>query len=142
MKATIGLMLLIGGTSIALAQTAEDHSVHHPDQKANIPAAEQPADKSSLMQAKQNMEHMQALMAKLHETKDPAERKRLLAEHQAAMHKQMDMMHSMMGKGMMSKGGGKEAGGMNMMMDMQSRMDMMQMMMEQMMMQHDEAGAH
>ena len=38
--------------------------------------------------------------------------------------------------------GGKEAGGMNMMMDMQSRMDMMQMMMEQMMMQHDEAGAH
>lgn len=90
-----------------------------------------------------NMKNMQEMMAKIHATKDPAERQKLMQEHSTAMHAQMNMMGGMggMGGGQMGmKGGGMMSG--DMMKEhqaMQGRMAMMEMMMGQML-QHQEAA--
>ena len=130
--------------------SADDHAAHHP-------AASAPATPS---QMQENMKSMQALMAKIKETKDPAERQKLMRQHMASMRGQMDMMHGM-GEGRMgTKGGGsmkgdagstpkdhgidgKEGGRMSpgMMMGhemMEQRMRMMESMLDQML-QHQEA---
>jgi hypothetical protein len=97
---------------------------------------------------------MHEQMQAIHAEKDPEKRKQLMQEHRKSMHEGMEMMHGMMGGGMMmgmhgdaSKENGKKhkhgkgegpmdpESRMNM---MEERMDMMQMMMEQMM-QHEEA---
>lgn len=103
-----------------------------------------------------NMKQMQELMSKIQNAKDPAERQALLQEHEQAMRKQMDMMHSMGGSMMMGMSGksGTAMGNKESMMHdgkgmpcgdmmkchqmMEGRMDMMQTMMEQMM-QHQAA---
>ena len=142
---------------------------HHPEQgsaPASKPSAgklpKQPAtpDKSmgnaegggvtdaQMAKAQERMKQAQALMGKLREAKDPAERKKLMREHTQAMHDTMGMMRGMkmgmmdgcQGMGMMSGGQGMGmAGGgqgMGMMMGMHQMMEehmgMMQMMMEQM----------
>jgi hypothetical protein len=94
--------------------------------------------------AQERMKQAQALMGKLRDTKDPAERKKLMQQHTQAMRDTMDMMRGMkmgmmggdqeMGMGMMSQGKGQaQTGGMmNMHQMMEERMEMMQMMLEQM----------
>lgn len=65
-----------------------------------------------------NMQKMREHMAKIHATKDPAERQRLMAEHRAAMRSQMHAMRGMMNEGScpmmgsMSGGQGMGRGGM------------------------------
>lgn len=148
----------------APAVYAED--AHHPDQ-VSAPAAKAatvktvPADKKSaaskkpagnaggcgitdeqMDKAQERMKQAQALMAKMHETKDPAERQRLMQEHTQAMRDTMGMMRGMkmtdmmgagQGMGMMGRGKGQQASGMMPMHQMmEKRMEMMQMMMEQM----------
>jgi hypothetical protein len=139
------------GTSVALAQTpADEHSGHHPE--------------GAMPRMQDNMKKMQDLMAKIHASKDAAERKQLLQQHSKAMMEQMELMRGMGGgAGGMMGGGMKMGGGMpggtgatpgaqggspmddgmmkQMMMNhqaMQGRMDMMQMMMGQML-QNQEA---
>lgn len=142
----------------ASAVYADD--AHHPDQgsaPASKPAAgksvppKQPAapDKSmsnaegsgvadaQMAKAQERMKQAQALMSKLRETKDPAERQKLMREHTQAMRDTMGMMHGMkMGmdgcQGMGMMGGGKGMGMMPMHRMMEERMEMMRMMMEQM----------
>ncbi|OGS92851.1 MAG: hypothetical protein A3K04_06045 [Gallionellales bacterium RBG_16_56_9] len=106
--------------------------------------------------AQERMKQAQALMAKIREAKDPAERRRLMQEHTQALRDTMGMMREMkmgmmggcQGMGMMSCGQGKGAMGgehmmgpmggdqgmgmMGMHQMMEERMGMMQMMMEQM----------
>jgi len=154
--------VLCAGASVVYADDA-----HHPEQ-GSAPAAKpaagknvlpkQPAtpDKSmsnaggssvadaQMGKAQERMQQAQALMVKLRETKDPAERQRLMREHTQAMRDTMGMMRGMkmgmdgcQGMGMMGGGQGQGMGqGMGMMMDMhqmmEAHMGMMHMMMEQM----------
>lgn len=74
------------------------------------------------------MQEMHKTMECIQQSKDPAERQRLMQEHMEQMRKIMGDMHGMMDKGM---GGGMSAEDRQRM--MQKRMDMMQGMMEQMM---------
>jgi len=138
---------------------------HHPE-KGGVPAAKSAPEKSAspkqtaapdkamkgadgsgaadmqMGKAQERMKQAQALMAKLRETKDPAERKKLMQEHTQAMRDTMGMMREMkmdmmgggQGMGMMSQGKGQAQTGdmMNMHKMMEGRMGMMQMMMEQM----------
>jgi len=153
MKAFYLTAIVLGTVSIATTQVSpEDHAAHHPDQAAAAKSAPDPA--ISDMQAR--MKSMQELMDKLGQTKDPAERARLLAQHRKAMHEQLASMQHM-DCAMMGSSAGKPAGsggamgqGMhNDMMNaammrchemMQARMDMMVGMMDQMM-RYQEAQA-
>lgn len=145
---------------------------HHPDQAGapaakaapgkTAPAGKKPAASKKpvgdaacciadeqMGKAQERMKQALALMVKLREAKDPAERQRLMQEHTQAMRDTMDMMHGMkMGSGMGMMGSGQGCGGqgmgmmgqckgqaggmMNMHQMMEARMEMMQMMMEQM----------
>ncbi len=124
MKALYLAAVVVGAMSVALAQVSpEDHAAHHPDQAATgkaatptkkaAPTSATPSAKTAPadvtvtdMQAR--MESMQELMDKLGQTKDPAERARLLAQHRRAMHEQLASMQHM-GCPMM----GENAGNMN-----------------------------
>ncbi|MHC6052202.1 hypothetical protein ACYT84_10640 [Ralstonia solanacearum] len=146
--------LLIGSTP-AFAVDA-----HHPDEASQPAAASQkkaPAVPTSgdaekrFEQARQQMKNMLAQMDKIHQTKDPKERQRLMTEHMQAMQDTMQTMRSMGGpmmmdmmggQGMGAGGSGPMMGGSGMPMDqrmnmMENRMDMMQMMMEQMLKQQE-----
>ena len=159
--------LLISSVVVVLcagAPAVYADDAHHPEQ-GSAPAAKpaagknvlprQPAtpDKSmsnaggssvadaQMGKAQERMQQAQALMVKLRETKDPAERQRLMREHTQAMRDTMGMMRGMkMGmdgcQGMGMMGGGQGMGMMGMMMDMhqmmEAHMGMMHMMMEQM----------
>src|SRR3990167_10619549 len=169
--------LLIGSVVVVLctgASAVYADDAHHPEQgsaPASKPAAgknvlpKQPAapDKSmgsaessgvadaQMVKAQERMKQAQALMAKLRETKDPAERRKLMREHAQVMRDTMGMMREMkmgmmgggqgmgmmgggQGMGMMGQGKGqaKTGGMMPMHQMMEDRMEMMQMMMEQM----------
>jgi len=148
------------------AQVVYADDTHHPDQggapaaKA-VPGKVAPAVKKStaprmsvddagccgitneqMDKAQERMKQAQALMVKLREAKDSAERNKLMQEHAQAMRDTMGMMRGMkmdmmgggQGMGMMgqSKGPATTGGMMNMHQMMEERMEMMQMMMEQM----------
>lgn len=162
--------LLIGSVVAGLLMGAPviyADDAHHPEQggaPATKPAAgkskpsKQPATPEKTMsstgdssaadaqmaKAQERMKQAQALMGKLRDTKDPAERKMLMQQHTQAMRDTMDIMRGMkmgmmgggqgMGMDMMSqsKGQAKTGGMMPMHKMMDERMEMMQMMMEQM----------
>jgi 2-oxo-4-hydroxy-4-carboxy--5-ureidoimidazoline (OHCU) decarboxylase len=99
----------------------------------------------------QHMEEMQALMEKMAQTDDPAERRKLMQEHRQKMHQTMGMMRGM--HGMMGQNRGREGRrGMGMMHDseheamkglleayrqMDKRVDLIQSMLEQLLKRED-----
>lgn len=108
--------------SVAVAQVSpEEHAAHHPDQaattaktdtpsKKSTPSTKAPSGDQAAVEAdmQTRMKSMQELMDKFAQAKDPAERARLLAQHQQMMHEQLGaMMHMGCAKG---EGGGKMAG--------------------------------
>ena len=133
------------------APVAYADDAHYPEQ-GGTPAVKSAPDQAmssgvadaQMAKAQERMKQAQALMARLRESKDPAERKRLMQEHMQAMRDTMGMMRGMrmgmmgggQGMGMMGGGQGKgpaKTGGMMPMHQMmEDRMEMMQMMMEQM----------
>jgi len=143
--------LLIGSAVAALfvgAPVVYADDAHHPEQgsaSASKPSAgknvlpKQPAtpDKSmgnaegsgaadaQMAKAQERMKQAQALMVKLREAKNPAERQKLMREHTQAMHDTMGMMRGM-------KMGMDGCQGMGMHQMMEEHMGMMHMMMEQM----------
>lgn len=154
--------VLCTGTAAVYADDA-----HHPEQgsasasksavgKNVLPKQSATPDKSmgnaegsgaadaQMAKAQERMQQAQALMAKLRETRNPAERQKLMREHTQAMRDTMGMMRGMkMGmdgcQGMGMMGGGQGMGMMGMMgmmmgmhQMMEEHMGMMQMMMEQM----------
>jgi len=113
-------------------------------------AAQQPNDSQrsaepspGMQQMQGRMQDMRGLMERIHNTKDPQERDRLMHEHMQSMQQAMSMMGQMMrGQGDASAearpcGQGDTACQMQRMQEQQQmmnqRMNMMQMMMEQMM---------
>lgn len=112
-----------------------------PPKKPAVPDKSISSAGNGMDKAQESMKQAQALMAKLREAKDPAERKKLMQQHTQAMRDTMGMMAEMkigmmngsqgMGMGMMSKGKAKTGDMMNNHQMMGERMEMMQMMMEQ-----------
>lgn len=105
---------------------------HHP-QPGQEAAASTPATSASQsmrmgMMDMDRMQDMHKMMERIQQSKDPAERQRLMQEHMEQMQKMMGDMHGMMDKGM---GAGMSAEDRQKMME--KRMNMMQGMMEQMM---------
>src|SRR3989338_6279064 len=96
---------------------------HHPEQ-GGTPAVTSAPDQAmrggvadeQMAKAQERMKQAQALMARLREAKDPAERQRLMQEHMQAMRDTMDMMRGMKmgmmggGQGMGMMGGGQGKG--------------------------------
>ena len=157
---TSAFVLLFGAASAIAQTTADEHAAHHPEGAPPPPvsSAVQGMVPPAMTRLQGNMKSMQELMAKIHASKDGAERKRLLQQHSEAMEEQMEMM-----RGMGGSAGGMKIGGMQgeasptasaqggpamvdammkqMMMNhqaMQGRMDAIEMMMGQML-QHQEA---
>jgi hypothetical protein len=131
-------VVALGLAFSAGAQTAADHTQHHPapaNASAPGPATAAAQGMPAMPQMQQHMqEHMatmQALRNKLAAAKTPAEREALMGDHMKAMQEGMDMMKNM--------GGGKAPAGTasmdpsQRMQSMEMRMDMMQNMMDMMM---------
>lgn len=154
MKSTITTCIVSAILLVATSAYAND--AHHPEtatqKSATAPkaATSGQSDQSAerFENARRQMQKMLAQMDAIRETKDPAERQRLMDEHMRTMQDTMQSMHAMGGPMMMNMmgpqgmgGGGSQAqsgkrGGMGERMDvMEKRMDMMQMMMEQMLQQ-------
>ena len=124
----------------AYSQAADEHADHHSDAPASATPSPGATQVPTTQDMQANMKNMQGLMDKINTTKDPAERQKLLDQHQQAMQHQMDMMSQMMGSSMMA-GHDKGASTGNMMdcqKMMSGDMSMMSAMMEQMK-QHDAA---
>ncbi len=149
---------MASGLLVALSLTfspAFADDAHHPEKSGaaaagnQSAAAQAPAKATPADEAGKQLTKAQALMQRIEQTRDPAERQRLMQEHLQAMREGMGMMRGMgvMGAGMMMGQGpagsgkgmsGDKAGGMmgcDMMAGhamMEKRIDMMQQMMEQM----------
>ncbi|RQP27733.1 hypothetical protein [Burkholderia ubonensis] len=144
--------------ALLAAANAQANDAHHPDaaaqKSAAAPKAATPGQSAQSTERFENvrrqLQKMLAQMDAIRETKDSAERQRLMDEHLRTMQETMQSMRAMGGPmmmGMMAPQGmggaqnqmqsGKRGGAaMSERMDMmEKRMDMMQMMMEQMMQQ-------
>lgn len=147
---------LLAALSLTFSPAFADDA-HHPEKSDGAatgnPAATAPAKPAAADEANKQLTRARALMQRIEQTSDAAERQRLMQEHLQAMREGMGMMRGMGamggmgGAGMMMgqgpAGGGKgmsgdKAGGMmgcDMMAGhamMEKRIDMMQQMMEQM----------
>jgi hypothetical protein len=149
----IAILAAITSLSVAAMPLYADDA-HHPEKTQQAaPAAKAKPAKSDAGkqsgQAQETMRKLQGQMVKIRQTRDPAERRKLMQEHMRTMQEGMKQMRGMGGM-MMGMGSGDKQGGMMMdggMMQMQDmmkmhemmgmRMEMMEMMMEQMM-QHEE----
>jgi hypothetical protein len=146
------LAAVVLGASVAAIGAIAAEEDHYKEGTAGVAPHDTSAfDERRMQQHNDQMEahlkEMQALMDKLHQTKDPKERQRLLEEHRKqmhALHKQMrstrdEMRMGMMGGGM--RGGGPVPEGEKMRQHLiEKRLDMMDMMMD-MMMQDQEMTA-
>ena len=144
------LLACLLAVPVVRAADDEDHAGHHPDASANDDKAAAP--RPDRMQ--ERMKKMQEQMQKIHATRDPKERQKLMEEHMESMRKGMKMMHGMdrkpKGERPPQDGGEKGAensgeigemmGGMMMKKHtmMEDRLDAMQKMMEQML-EHEAA---
>jgi len=147
---------LLAALSLTFSPAFADDA-HHPEKSDGAatgnPAATAPAKPAAADEANKQLTRARALMQRIEQTSDAAERQRLMQEHLQAMREGMGMMRGMGAMGgmggagmMMSQGpagggmgmSGDKAGGMmgcDMMAGhamMEKRMDMMQQMMEQM----------
>lgn len=135
------------GGAPAAKPAVSDKSMSHEEGSSTADA--------QMVKAQERMKQAQALMVKLREAKNPAERQKLMQEHLQAMHDTIGMMRGMkmdmgsgqgmgmmgsgQGMGMMGQGKGhtQTCGMMPMHRMMEGRMEMMQMMMEQMLEQQE-----
>ena len=108
----LGLVVTLNGTAAIAQQSADEHASHHPDQQAQQGKTE-PQTPEPLSGLVQGMKKIQALMARIHATADPAERDALMNEHLRAMREETEGLLASskgMGMGMMSKDRGAGAG--------------------------------
>jgi hypothetical protein len=122
----LALVICCAAATVAFADTQPSQ----PQKKAAPPASAAAVPSTAGMQ--EHMKDMQALMTKIENTQDRAERQRLLEQHQEAMRAQMDRMQHM------GMGAGMGQGMAQCQENMQARMSMMSAMVEQMM-RHEEA---
>ena len=152
------LMCFAMVSSLALAQTEDEHASHHPAAGAQAPGA-QPTSAPDARSVQQAMKRLQDLMLRIESSSDPAERAGLLHQHMLAMLEQIELARSqatstkmaMVGakrapspdpcdkkapdtlqKGDSSKAAGMMGGGMmNMHKRMEQRVDMLEQLLEQ-----------
>ncbi|VCJ27879.1 conserved secreted protein [Burkholderia pseudomallei] len=155
------IALLIASAAFVAAANVQANDAHHPtttgtqgsattSKSATTAQAGPAAQTERFEEARRQMQKMMAQMDQIRQTKDPAERQKLMDEHMRTMQDTMQSMHAMGGPMMMDMMGqqqgmggvpshsqsGKRGSGMNERMEMmERRMDMMQMMMEQMLQQ-------
>lgn len=143
MTSTLAAVVLSASVAASGAIAAEDD--HYKEGTAGVAPHDTTAfDERRMRQHNDQMEahlkEMEALMEKMHQTKDPKERQRLMQEHRKemqALHTQMrstrdEMRMGMMGGGM--RGGGPMPEGEKMRQHLiEKRLDMMDMMMDMMM---------
>jgi hypothetical protein len=122
MKRTLlPLLLCVALASpLAMAQTKDEHSAHHPQgQAAPVTGAEAPSPGTPTNAQRgpsavdQGMKHLQDLMTQIEQSIDPAERETLLHEHMIAMLEQVKLLRSQtegMNMAMMMMGGGGQMG--------------------------------
>src|SRR3972149_111117 len=140
-------VLCMGAPAVYADDTHQHGQGSAPESKSSSSAGDSSVADMQMGKAQESMKQAQALMAKLRETKDPAERRKLMQQHTQAMRDTMGMMREMkmgmmgceQGMGMMggehkmgAMGGDHMMGMMSMHQMMEERMEMMQMMMEQM----------
>ena len=126
----------------AFAQTAAEHTQHHPAEPAKkatkVVAPKAPAKAAESMAAMDiQMKAMREMHEKMMAAKTPEERKALMGDHMKAMQDGMSMMGKMGSMGAMSgmgdmKGMGADAKKDGMSMDMMAHHDMMEKRMEMM----------
>ena len=126
----------------AFAQTAAEHTQHHPSEPAKkatkVVAPKAPAKAAESMAAMDiQMKAMREMHEKMMAAKTPEERKALMGDHMKAMQDGMSMMGKMGSMGAMSgmgdmKGMGADAKKDGMSMDMMAHHDMMEKRMEMM----------
>ena len=145
LRHTILTVALAAASTGSLAQTAAEHTQHHPNtvvvSQASTKQAAPPARPGSVDQMAamdSQMKAMREMHEKMVNAKTSEERNALMAEHMKTMREGMAMMDMMGGPGMGSMGGmqgGKPMPGtMNERQQMmEKRMDMMQSMMQMMM---------
>ncbi len=156
---TLGIALA-SSAATAIAQTAAEHTQHHPvtvaqaaAKGAMAPMSGASSPMASMAAMDERMKAMSAMHEKMVNAKTPEERNALMAEHMKTMQDGMAMMNQMGGMGMGGMGmGGMGMGGMGMagkagaqgakampgnmaerQQMMEKRMDMMQSMMQMMM---------
>lgn len=96
------LALLLGITSfMASAQTAAEHTQHHPDGAAPTPAQTAPLTPEQQMSAMdRQLQLMRDMSRKLADAQTPQERQALMAEHHKTLEDGMQMMERMQGMSM------------------------------------------
>ena len=153
LRHTVLTIALAAASLGANAQTAAEHTQHHPTESApkalKAPPAKSPSKPNEAVVAMDGkIKAMREAREKMRAAKTPEERKALMGDHMKAMQDGMSMMEKMnsmgdmpeMGdmKGMSGKGPDAKKGGMSMDMmghheAMQKRMEMMTTMMQMMM---------
>jgi len=128
-------LALVAGSASALAQsTPDEHAAHHATkQSAQLEKAANPgSDEQKQIKEMQNgATAMQALLDQVRDSKDPAERKKLLEQHHQMMVQQTEMMRHM-GCGMSATGQGDMMQCHRM---TEARMNMMATLLEQLMLE-------
>ena len=145
LRHTVLTVALAAASLGAWAQTAAEHTQHHPNApvagkssaRQAAPAAK-PGNTDQMAAMDSQMKAMREMHEKMANAKTPEERNALMAEHLKAMQDGMGMMNMMGGTGMEGMGGtqGRKPmpGNMNERYQvMEKRMDMMQSMMQMMM---------
>lgn len=121
-KTLLPLLLCFAVASpLAVAQTKDEHSAHHPQgQAAPAAGAEAPPPSAAAdvqpgpSAVDQGMKRLQDLMTQIEQSSDPAERESLLHEHMLVMLEQIKLVRSQTGgmnMAMMMMGGGKDSAG-------------------------------
>jgi hypothetical protein len=85
--------LLLAVPALA-AEDADAHAGHHPPAATEDASGQPDHDVVSAAHLGQNMETMRDVMAKIRQTADPAERKRLLGVHMLAMEEQIKVIRA------------------------------------------------
>ncbi|MDX2460318.1 MAG: hypothetical protein QNM00_09535 [Gammaproteobacteria bacterium] len=90
MKSTAKFLIIVMALG---APMAIPHTLMAAAETGSTPTGPLQGRGMAMMPMQQQMMRMQAEMAKIHDTKDPKERRELMREHAASMH---SMMHGMM----------------------------------------------
>jgi hypothetical protein len=105
MRLACFLTALLLSAPILAADDADEHAGHHPPAAAEDGSGQPDHKVGSATHLQKNMQTMQDLMAKIRETTDAAEKKRLLGVHMLAMQEQIKTIRSVY-----AKAGGHEHG--------------------------------
>ena len=107
------LAALLLAAPVLAAEDADEHAGHHPPAAAEDGPGQSDHKTGSATHLQKNMQTMQDLMAKIRETTDPAEKKRLLGVHMLAMQEQIKTIRAVYAEagGHEHGDGGKGEGG-------------------------------